>query len=695
MKRHVCITPTPRHIGVPATPALRMRITVLVACLCLTASAQNDDTWDDIFRQTGQLEDTESDRWEQTYEDLGDIAANKMDLNRCTREDLGQLPFLSAQQIMDIMEYRDKARRIETPLELRLIPSLDKLTADLLERFVVINPDSTHDRFPTWSQLMSRSRHELVGTLRVPFYRRKGDRNGYLGYPYKHWLRYTFSSSGHVKAGFIASQDAGEPFFSGKNAAGYDFYSAYLLLKGWGRIKTAVVGRYRLRFGMGLILNNSFGMGKLYTLSTLGRSGNHIFAHSSRTESNYLQGAAATVRLTKRLDITAFASWRKIDATLSNDSSSITTILETGYHRTESEMQRRRNASTTVWGGNLSWFCNGWHIGITAFSTTFDKPLSPNTTTLYRRWYPTGRHFWNASIDYGYVSDRLNICGETATGDCGQVATINNVSYQLCSNLALLALQRYYPYQYHAPYSSSFAEGGSVQDESGLFVGANWQPSGRLSVKAYTDLAYFAWPKYQASAPSHSWDNFAQATYTAGRWSWTARYRIKMREKDRPSTDGESNGTDNKKTLAMKTEQRARLSAAYSNNGSDLRLQADMAHCRFADKSSFGWMATASGSTALRWLQLAATASYFHTDDYDSRVYSYERSVRYTFSFPSFFGEGIRVALQARADLSDKWMVIAKLGHTRYFDRSTIGSGLQQIDSRSMTDLDLQVRLKL
>ncbi len=186
MKRHVCITPTPRHIGVPAAPALRMRITVLVACLCLTASAQNNDTWDDIFRQTGQLEDTESDRWEQTYEDLGDIAANKMDLNRCTREDLGQLPFLSAQQIMDIMEYRDKARRIETPLELRLIPSLDKLTADLLERFVVINPDSTHDRFPTWSQLMSRSRHELVGTLRVPFYRRKGDRNGYLGYPYKH-----------------------------------------------------------------------------------------------------------------------------------------------------------------------------------------------------------------------------------------------------------------------------------------------------------------------------------------------------------------------------------------------------------------------------------------------------------------------------------------------------------------------------
>ena len=31
----------------------------------------------------------------------------------------------------------------------------------------------------------------------------------------------------------------------------------------------------------------------------------------------------------------------------------------------------------------------------------------------------------------------------------------------------------------------------------------------------------------------------------------------------------------------------------------------------------------------------------------------------------------------------------------RYFDRSPIGTGLQQLNSHSMTDLDLQVRLKL
>lgn len=145
----------------------------------------------------------------------------------------------------------------------------------------------------------------------------------------------------------------------------------------------------------------------------------------------------------------------------------------------------------------------------------------------------------------------------------------------------------------------------------------------------------------------------------------------------------------------MKTEQRARWAVGYANDHYDLRLQADVAHCHIGEKNSFGWMATANGATSWRWLQMAATAAYFHTDDFDSRIYTYERSVRYSFSFPSFFGEGMRTALQLRANLSDQWMVIAKLGCTRYFDRSTIGTGLQQLNSHSMTDLDLQVRLKL
>lgn len=39
-------------------------------------------------------------------------------------------------------------------------------------------------------------------------------------------------------------------------------------------------------------------------------------------------------------------------------------------------------------------------------------------------------------------------------------------------------------------------------------------------------------------------------------------------------------------------------------------------------------------------------------------------------------------------------MLSAKVGTTDYFDRDHISSGLQRIDHDSMTDMELQLRLK-
>jgi hypothetical protein len=55
----------------------------------------------------------------------------------------------------------------------------------------------------------------------------------------------------------------------------------------------------------------------------------------------------------------------------------------------------------------------------------------------------------------------------------------------------------------------------------------------------------------------------------------------------------------------------------------------------------------------------------------------------------------LRLALTARADLSRRLRLAARLGHTRYFDRAVIGTAQQQVDHSTLTDLDLQMRWKL
>ena len=111
-------------------------------------------------------------------------------------------------------------------------------------------------------------------------------------------------------------------------------------------------------------------------------------------------------------------------------------------------------------------------------------------------------------------------------------------------------------------------------------------------------------------------------------------------------------------------------------------------------KRSTGYMGSATGAYDFGVVRLAATFGYFRTDDYASRIYSYERGPLYSFSFPSYYGRGIRYAVFARADISKALMVIAKVGTTDYFDRNHISTGQQMIAASSQTDMELQLRWK-
>jgi hypothetical protein len=95
------------------------------------------------------------------------------------------------------------------------------------------------------------------------------------------------------------------------------------------------------------------------------------------------------------------------------------------------------------------------------------------------------------------------------------------------------------------------------------------------------------------------------------------------------------------------------------------------------------------------WLRMDIHAAWFHTDDYNSRIYQHESSVQNDFSFPCYYGHGIRYMMMAQANIKKKIMVTAKVGVTNYFDRSSIGSGLQEINQSSQTDLLLQLRYRL
>lgn len=646
--------------------------------------------WQQLLSDLSSSEDFEHVAWQDYEEDLEEMAQHPVNLNTATREELERMPFLTSSQVEDILFYIYRYGQLKSMSELTLISSIDWYQRQLMSCFFYVADDGSKPAFPSLKNIAQYGKHEVMGMLKVPFYERKGDASGtdgYLGYPYKHGLRYQFRYGNSVKLGFVASQDAGEPFFGGRNTMGYDFYSFYLQVKNLGRWKNITLGRYRLNVGLGLILNNDFGFGKLSALTSLGRSSSCIIrGHSSRSSANYLQGAAATCTLLKGLELTGFLSYRQIDATLSAGGGGIKTILKTGLHRTVNEIAKQKVASNTLVGGNISYRHQGWHIGGTAFYTSFSLPLTPNKSQLYKRFAPEGNAFWNASISYGYISHRLTLSGETATGDCGSIATLNAASYLCSDHFTLMALHRFYSARYYSLFSNSFSEGSDVQDENGVYLGFTWIPAHHWSITAYSDFAYFAWPKYQTRESTQSWDNLVNILFQPSR-VLTVGGRFRYKDKA---------GTTTSRLRLYATISQKRWSAKTSFDYT--MSQAESAMKNEGDELSKGYMVSEHIGWEWKWKQLKGTLrgclGYFHTSDFASRIYVYEPGLLYQMSFGSYYGEGIRYALVARSEIGSHLLLIAKLGTTDYFDRSHISSGLQEISRSSQTDLEIQVKWK-
>lgn len=658
----------------------------LIVCLMALAfgmgmNAQEARPWERYLNEVMTQEDAESETWEETYELLCELEQHPLDINSATREQLEELPFLSAQQVEELVEYLDRYGAMRSLNELLMIRSLDYGQRRLLTYFTYIGEEES-EQIPKVGTMARYGQHELIGTGRIPFYERKGDQEGYLGYPYRHWLRYQFKYGEWVKFGLVGAQDAGEPFFAHQNKWGYDYYSFYLQLRNLGRLESLCLGNYRVSMGMGLVMNSEFSLGKVAILQNMGRSVNSLRTHSSRSN-NSLRGVAATVDLGKGVKMTAFASYQAMDATLNKDSTAAT-VLTTSYHRTETEMAKKNNLHALKTGGSLRYVNNGIRLGLHALYVHLDRELRPNTSALYRQHYPQGQDFLNASLDYGLVRPRLALSGETALDKSGHLATINSASVRLGDGLNIMTLQRFYSYGYSSLDAQSYSDGGRVQNESGIYLGLSWQPSPSFRLAAYTDYAYFAWARYQVSQSSYSWDNLMQATWLRRNWTFGTRYRYRLRQRD----------NEDKDALTNRMEHRWRLCAEYAgDSGWGSRTQLDGGYCAYGE-GEWGTMISESLSYTYRWLRLNGGIGYFHTDSYDSRIYLYERGPLYTYSMSSFYGEGIRYWLMTRVNIGQRLMLTAKVGVTDYFDRTTIGSGYQQVNASSMTDLDIQVRWK-
>lgn len=681
-------------------------ISFLTLTVWLSAIPMNaQDDWQSIYEELlEESDDTEATiSWEELYDELSYLHANPLNINTATTEELSRLPFLNPTHIRAIQHYIQHHGALLSTGELLLIDSIDYHTRHLLRHFIYAAPIATeepaHKQF-TWANLLKHGEHEIITRLGLPLYKKAGYQHysdsilarypnrRYLGEPFYHNLRYQYRFSDKLAAGLVVEKDAGEALFKG-GFNGYDYISFHLMLTNLKWLKSLVVGDYRLHFGQGLVLNTGFSLGKTATLNSIGWGARGIKRHLSTSEHNAFRGAAATINLWSGVEATAFVSHRTIDATLDNNLL-ITSLKTDGLHRTPLEYSKRGNVRNTLYGGNLTIHHRGFHGGLTAVHNFFNRPLNPGEQ-LYKRYYPRGRRFTTIGIDYMYLHPRLHLAGETAIDQNGALATINKVQLRFSSERILTLVQRYYAHHYTALHASSFGESNTPRNESGIYLGFDTPLWTHWQLSAYTDFCYFPWVKYLVSNSSYAGEGMVRLTYTPNeQHRTTLRYRLKLKERD--------NTQQTPRQPTLLTQHRLLVQHDYTPTRQlkwSTLVNATRLH--FAGAAHHGAMLT----QRLTWqpltlpLALYATLSYFHTDNYDTRISIYERGLLHTFSFPSYYGHGFHTSATCQWKINPQLTLLFQFAHTHYYDRATIGSGTELIDQPHREDIGLQLRWKM
>lgn len=663
----------------------------------LAAAGQADVDWElflAAFFEEYASEETAADERDALRERLERLREAPLNLNACSREALLQLPFLEPAQADSILGYRERKKRFFSLGELLFVTNLGHWERRCLSLFAYCGSPETER--PTLARLLTAGRWNAETRLDAPLYRRAGNKNysveelldnpnrKYLGNGLKNSVKLRYSYGKRLSFGVTAEKDAGEPFGS-YGARPYDFWSFHVRCRLFSERVELWAGDYRATLGQGLLLGTPSFASKLSAVTTRRLPRAALREHLSTDETNFLRGAAVAATFGKWRWL-SFVSFRKRDAIINNDT--VTSFKTDGLHRTQREIERRRNLGILTAGTHVGRLGEGWNVGASGFFFLFDHTVFP-VLRDYSRHYFRGRRGGGFSFDYAVKRGKWNAYGEWALDQGFRLAATNTLSCDLSSRFTLTVQERSFSPRFASPFGNTLQEGSRAANEHALLLGGTVRPARKWRVAAYADLFLFPQATFRASQRSRGVEGFLQAEFSpTRRWTWTGQYRMKAKQED-ISGYGDY--------LEYVATHRLRLRCSRETRRAAVHLTADGSLvARQTGKRSTGFMFSLRSSLqASKRAALAVFASLFFTDDYASRLYAYEPQLRGGGGFPAFAYHGCRLVATGTWKFPCGLALGGRYAVTKYFNRSVISSGTQQIDASAQNDLAVVVSFRL
>jgi hypothetical protein len=649
-----------------------------------------------------------------------------VNLNRTSREELLSLQILNEIQVNNLLQHIEKNGKLITIYELQTVSGFDLQTIRRMLPFVKVTDNFTSSHFNLKEMLRNgqntvifrygRVIEEQTGFTAIDsasLYKSQNSR--YIGSPDKLYARYRFNYGTTVSWGITAEKDQGELFLKknqkfsydwyekglkGNQGNGFDFYSAHFFLRNIKFVKAFALGDYQATFGQGLTMWSGQAFGKSTDIMSVKKNAPGLRPYTSVDENRFLRGAATTLGY-KRFEVTGFYSRKHVDANVSDtldngEIAEISSLQETGYHTTASEIADRHALLQTISGGNISYKGKQFRAGITAANYQLDSRYN-RSLSYYNQFEFTNdsTHYSNFNIgaDYNFLFRNFNFFGEGSVSKNGGKAFVNGMLISLDPRLSLTILHRYYQRNFQNLRSNGFAESTTATNEKGLFAGLTAHPTNNTTISAYYDRFEFPWLKYQVNAPSYGNDYMVQFNYTPSRKTdMYVRFRQRDEQKNTPDP-----ALIDYLVPVQQRNYRFHISCQVLPSVK-LKTRVELIDYKLDDhKTEKGYLAYQDITYNKLGKPLSVTFRYalFQSDSYDARIYAYENDIPGSYSIPAYYDRGSRYYIMLDYNLTRKIEVWLRYSQTIYDNKKIISEGsLTEINGNTKSEIRAQIRFK-
>ncbi len=643
-----------------------------------TISNSEDEIINDLVDES--TKETENSELMEVIENL---TLNKIDLNSANAAELQRIPFIDFNNARLIISYREKYGRFFSKNELYSVAGISKETVDKILPFVYIEAIETIPykvRGGFFWDIYSDSKIIFRNRTLNDLQQRDGfTENKFIGSPLKLYNRLLWRYKNNFQFGLLTEKDAGEKPLN-------EFTSFHLFVKDFLVFKSLVIGDYHFQFGQGLALWSPYGFSKgTDAIFPVKKEGREIVPYTSSDENNFFRGAAFETGW-KQLNISAFFSKNNFDASIDSASNSIISSPLDGYHRTDSEIARRKTAAETAFGLRLGYnLSQMFSAGFLYYHSSFDKSFQP--TTLFDR---SGSSFNYYSFYYDAYFSFLNVFGEFSF-DGKSVASINNLQYSNGKDFGFVVSIRSYPRNYTNLHGLGFGEGSNIQNEFGIYTGVKWKTSIGI-INFYFDQFKFPNRSYQLPLPSNG-NEFLIDLRSKPFTSFETRLVYKFENKEVSADLENGNQLIRRKRQNYRIEFNKRL-------GSSINLKGRFEYNNFllektGEKEKGIMFFQEVKIVPIPSLNLYGRITFFKTDSFNSAIYEYESGIPGVLSNLVLYGEGMRWYVVVRYKLPVPLELSIKYSETYKPNEKKLGTGYNMINGNVDNSIVIQLDAEL